>query len=300
MYDIIIIGSGAAGLTAAVYAARAGKTALVIEKNAFGGQITYSPKVENFPTVKQISGSELADRMVDAAIELGTEFEMDTVKNITDNGNTKTVVCEGGSFEGKTVIIAVGVKHRQLGLPRENELIGNGISFCAVCDGAFFSGQDVAVAGGGNSALQEAVYLSEICSHVTVIECMPTFTGEKTLIEKLEKLPNVTMLSGTAIKGFMGEDSLTGLTVEDESGERTISVSGLFVAIGLEPDNAAFSSVAVLDDRGYLVSDESCESGTKGVYIAGDCRKKSIRQLTTACADGTVAALAACRYIDNM
>ena len=300
MTDIIIIGSGAAGLTAAVYALRAGKTVLIIEKNAFGGQITYSPKVENFPSVTSISGSELADRMTSAAIDAGAEFEMETVTSVEDHGATKTVFCGTKAYECKAVIIAVGVKHRQLGLERENELTGSGISYCAVCDGAFFTGQEVAVAGGGNSALQEAVYLSEICSHVTVIECLPEFTGEKKLLEKLRAKKNVTLLSGTRIVALEGESELCGLRLRTGEEEKSLLVSGLFTAIGLIPDNGAFCDVVTTDERGYIVSDESCETGTPGVYVAGDCRKKTVRQLTTACADGSVAALAACRYIDSL
>lgn len=300
MYDVIVVGAGPAGLTAAVYTLRAGKSVLLIEKAAFGGQITFSPKVENFPSVKEISGNELAERMVDAAIDLGAEFESDRVVKIEDNGATKTVICEGGSFEAKAVIIAVGVTHRQLGLERENDFVGEGISFCAVCDGAFYKGGDVAVAGGGNTALQEAMYLSDICNHVYVIEMMPQFTGEAALIEKLKAKSNVTLMPASKITKLIGNTSLEGIEVLTSDESKVLNIAGLFVAIGLVPKNTAFENIAALDSRGYFDTDEACTTATNGIYVAGDCRRKNVRQLTTACADGSVAALAACKYIDTL
>lgn len=300
MYDVIVVGAGPAGLTAAVYTLRAGKSVLLIEKAAFGGQITFSPKVENFPSVKEISGNELAERMVDAAIDLGAEFESDRVVKIEDNGATKTVICEGGSFEAKAVIIAVGVTHRQLGLERENDFVGEGISFCAVCDGAFYKGGDVAVAGGGNTALQEAMYLSDICNHVYVIEMMPQFTGEAALIEKLKTKSNVTLMPASKITKLIGNTSLEGIEVLTSDESKVLNIAGLFVAIGLVPKNTAFENIAALDSRGYFDTDEACTTATNGIYVAGDCRRKNVRQLTTACADGSVAALAACKYIDTL
>ena len=302
MYDIIIVGAGPAGLTAALYALRADKTVLVLEKSTFGGQITYSPQIENYPGFATMSGNEFADKLVDQVINQGAEIEMETVIEIRDNGATKTVVTEDGEHEAKAVIIATGVKHRQTGLPNENELVGEGVSYCAVCDGAFFKGQTVAVLGGGNSALQEAVLLSEGCSKVYVIQNLDYFTGEAKLVEKLKARDNVEFIMGTVITALKGEKALEGLTLRKESdgSESELKVDGLFVAIGLIPNNKAFADVAGLDEWGYIDSDESCVTKTAGVFVAGDCRKKQIRQITTAAADGSIAALAACRYIDSL
>lgn len=302
MYDIIVIGAGPAGLTAALYALRADKSVLVLEKGTFGGQITYSPLIENYPGYAQMSGNEFADKLIDQVLSQGAEIEMETVTAIRDNGATKTVLTEDGEFESKAVIIATGVKHRQIGLPNENELVGEGISYCAVCDGAFFKGQTVAVLGGGNSALQEAVLLSEGCKKVYVIQNLDYFTGEARLVEKLKSKDNVEFIMGTVISALNGERSLESLTLRKGSDgtESNLPVDGLFVAIGLIPNNSAFAETAGLDEWGYIDSDERCLTKTEGIFVAGDCRKKQIRQITTATADGSVAALAACRYIDSM
>lgn len=301
MYDIIVIGAGPAGLTAALYALRADKTVLVLEKATFGGQITFSPQIENYPGFAKMSGNEFADKLVDQVISQGADIEMETVTGIRDNGDTKTVITEDGEHEAKAVIIATGVKHRQTGLPNENELVGEGVSYCAVCDGAFFKGQTVAVLGGGNSALQEAVLLSEGCEKVYVIQNLDYFTGEARLVEKLKEKDNVEFIMGTVISSLNGEGSLESLTLrkEADASESELKVNGLFVAIGLIPNNKIFEEIAGLDEWGYIDSDESCLTKTEGVFVAGDCRKKQIRQITTAAADGSVAALAACRYIDS-
>lgn len=301
MHDIIIIGAGPAGLTAALYALRADKSVLVLEKGTFGGQITYSPQIENYPGFASMSGNEFAEKLVDQVISQGAEIEMETVTAIRDNGATKTVVTEDGEHEAKAVIIATGVKHRQTGLPNENELVGAGISYCAVCDGAFFKGQTVAVLGGGNSALQEAVLLSDTCKKVYVIQNLDYFTGEARLVEKLKEKDNVEFIMGTVISELKGEKSLEGLVLKKESDSSIteLAVDGLFVAIGLIPNNAAFADIAGLNEWGYIDSDESCVTKTAGVFVAGDCRQKQIRQITTATADGSIAALAACKYIDG-
>ena len=301
MHDIIIIGAGPAGLTAALYALRADKSVLVLEKGTFGGQITYSPQIENYPGFASMSGNEFAEKLVDQVISQGAEIEMETVTAIRDNGATKTVVTEDGEHEAKAVIIATGVKHRQTGLPNENELVGAGISYCAVCDGAFFKGQTVAVLGGGNSALQEAVLLSDTCKKVYVIQNLDYFTGEARLVEKLKEKDNVEFIMGTVISELKGEKNLESLVLKKESDSSVteLAVDGLFVAIGLIPNNAAFADVAGLNEWGYIDSDESCVTKTAGVFVAGDCRQKQIRQITTATADGSIAALAACKYIDG-
>ena len=301
MYDMIIVGGGPAGLTAAVYGLRAGKTVLVIEKDAFGGQIAFSPKVENIPGTRQISGSEFADQLVSQAMDLGCEVEMEKVVSVEKTGDHFLVSTqEGGAFEGKTVILALGVRHRLLGLPGESELIGSGLSFCAVCDGAFYTGQQVAMIGGGNSALQEALLLSEICEKVTVIQNLPFFTGEKTLADALTARPNVEVLFSTKVTGYEAANgSLTGLEVENDAGEaRQIRVDGAFLAVGLKPENGDFAHLAQTNEQGYFASGEDCLTATPGLFVAGDCRQKGIRQVVTAASDGAVAAMAACRYLD--
>ena len=301
MYDIIIIGGGPAGLTAAIYALRANKSVLVLEKGSFGGQITYSPKVENIPGFVSVTGNEFAEKLVEQALELGAEIEPTEVFSIKD-GEVKTVVTEDGDFEAKSVIIATGAKHRLLGIENEENLIGNGISFCAVCDGAFFKDQEVAVIGGGNSALQEAILLSDVASKVYVVQNLDYLTGEKKLAEQLYAKENVEIITGAVVKAVNGEAELESIVItKTANGEdRKIDVNGMFVAIGLIPQNAPFSNVVGLDSYGYADADESCTTQTNGIFVAGDCRKKRIRQVATACADGAVAALAACDYIDSL
>ena len=302
MYDIIIIGSGPAGLTAAIYALRAGKSVLILEKSAFGGQITYSPKIENYPAMGQISGNELADKMVEQVIEMGADLGLETVTGVRDEGNKKIVVTEDGEHECKSVIIAVGVKHRRLGLPNEEDFVGEGISFCAVCDGAFYKDQTVTVIGGGNSALQEAVLLSEGCKKVTVVQNLDYFTGEAKLLEILKSRSNVELITGSVVDSIIADGStFKGIKIKSEaSGALSeIACDGMFVAIGLEPKNEPYAHLARLNDWGYFDSAEDCTTATPGIYVAGDCRSKRIRQITTATADGAVAALAACAYIDG-
>ena len=302
MYDIIIVGGGPAGLTAAIYGLRAGKSVLVIEKNSFGGQIAFSPKVENIPGTRSVSGAEYADKLTDHAMDLGAEVELEKVISVEKTGEHFTVSTEEGSqFTGLSVILAVGVKHRTLGLPGEEELIGNGISFCAVCDGAFYTGQEVAMIGGGNSALQEALLLAEVCKKVTIVQNLAFLTGEKKLADALAEKDNVEILYSTVVSEYVTEKGqLKGLKLHnDATGEETeISVDGVFLAVGLQPENDAFAGVAQLNDWGYFDAEEDCRTKTEGVFVAGDCRKKNIRQVVTAAGDGAVAAMAACRYID--
>ena len=302
MYDIIIIGAGPAGLTAALYARRADKSVLVIEKSTFGGQITHSPRVENYPCFIKTSGAELADKLVEQVLFQGAEIELDEVTSVSKENNIFTVVAQGGSFESKAVIIATGSHHRQLGLPKENDFTGEGISYCAVCDGSFYQGQSVAVIGGGNSALQEAVMLSDICSKVTVIQNLPFLTGEKQLINAVESKDNIEIILSCVVSEIIGDDKFCGIEI-DTNGEKTIlDFDGIFVAIGQKPENEPFKNVVQLDNNGYIVSGENClpESNLNGIFVAGDCRTKAIRQVATAAADGAVSALAACRYIDNL
>ena len=298
MYDIIIIGGGPAGLTAAVYARRANKTVLVIEKSTFGGQITFSPKVENIPGFAQITGNEFADKLVEQALGLEAEVECAEVLSIKD-GEIKTVVTDSGEFQCKALIITTGAKHRMLGLEREEQMVGNGISFCAVCDGAFYEGKTVAVIGGGNSALQEALLLAETSKKVYVVQNLDYFTGEQKLVEQLKTKSNVEIILGTVVEGLVGDDELTAINLcrVADSEKSTLKIDGMFVAIGLIPQNEAFADIIKLNQFGYAEADETCVTSAKGVFVAGDCRSKAIRQVATAAADGAVAALAACNYI---
>lgn len=300
MYDIIIIGGGPAGLTAALYACRANKKTLVIEKETFGGQITFSPKVENIPGFISLTGNEFAEKLVEQVLEQGADVESCEAIEIRD-GEIKTVVTDDGEFQGKSVIIATGAKHRMLGIDGEERFVGEGISFCAVCDGAFYKNKTVAVVGGGNSALQEAILLSDTAKKVYVVQNLDFFTGEKKLVEQLEKLDNVEIILEVTVDSFVGDNELEGIVIKNSAGEtRKLELDGLFVAIGLIPQNEAFKNVVKLDGRGYAEVDESCETETKGIFVAGDCRTKKIRQVTTAAADGAIAALAACDYVDGL
>ena len=298
MYDIIIIGAGPAGLTAAIYGRRAEKSVLVIEKGVFGGQVTFSPKIENYPGFGELSGTELADKMVEHAINLGAEFEMENVIAI-NGGEIKEVVTENGTFTAKTVIIATGASHRHLGVEGEEKYLGNGISFCAVCDGTFYAGQDVTVIGGGNSALQEAILLSATSKKVTVIQNLPTLTGEEALQNILRGKNNVEIICSSVVTGFTGEDTLTGVIIKnsDTDEEKTIPCDGCFVAIGLIPATDFLKDNVSLNTYGYVDANESCKTNIDGVFVAGDCRSKEIRQITTATADGATAALAAIKHI---
>ena len=302
MYDIIIIGAGPAGLTAAIYAARAEKRVLILEKETFGGQITFSPKVENYPGLGVVSGNELADKFLEQVMSYGVDIELCEATAVRDLGDMKVVGTTAGDFETKTVIIASGSKHRRLGLDGEEELIGEGVSYCAVCDGAFFKGRSVAVIGGGNTALQDAVLLSELCSHVTIVQNLPMLTGEAKLEKKLRAAGNVDFIFDTVVTGLIGDKSLYAIKLKNgkTGDESELKVDGMFVAIGQVPENGPFERVAALDQRGYIESDETCKTKTPGVFVAGDCRTKRIRQVTTATADGTTAALAAINYIDEM
>lgn len=301
MYDIIIIGAGPAGLTAAIYAARAEKKVLLLEKENFGGQITYSPKIENYPGIFSVSGNELADKMLSQVMALGVDIELYEAISVSDIGEFKIVKTTGGDFSTKAVIIATGSKHRRLNVDGEDDLIGEGVSYCAVCDGAFYKGKRVAVVGGGNTAVQDALLLSETCSEVTVIQNLSNLTGEAHDSALLMSRKNVSIIYNTVVTGFSSNGGkLTGVKVKKlGSGEQSeLSVDGVFVAIGQEPENEPFSHVTSLDKSGYIVSDESCSTLTPGIFAAGDCRTKAVRQVTTATADGAASALAAIKYID--
>ena len=304
MVDVIVIGAGPAGLTAAIYLRRAEKSVLIIEKECFGGQITHSPRVENYPGYESLSGAELGDKLFEHATSAGADVELDTVTGIEAIEGGYRVVCEGAVFDCRAVIIATGSRHRTLGLLHEEELVGEGVSYCAVCDGAFYKDQRVAVVGGGNSALQDAVLLSDTCSHVTVVQNLAFLTGEEKLLAILAERGNVDIILSTVVDELIVEDGgFKGLSLKGtETGEMTfLPVDGVFVAIGRIPENEPFRSAVELDERGYVRAGEDCRPNTAfpGVFVAGDCRTKAIRQVTTATADGAVAALAACRFLND-
>lgn len=299
-FDIVIVGAGTAGLTAAIYALRAGKTVLITEGEGFGGQITSSPRVENYPGISHISGSEFADNLVSQAMELGADVELERVIKIVD-GKMKTVITDSNSYSCKAVILATGARHRPLGVDGENELAGRGVSYCAVCDGAFYKEKNVAVVGGGDSALQSALFLSAYCESVTLIHRRDEFRGEKALVKKIGERDNIKTLMNTRVVKLIGSDELDGIKIATGDAEPySIPMDGVFVAVGQMPDNEQFKEIADLDDYGYIIADETCKTKTAGVFVAGDCRTKEVRQLTTAAADGAVAALAACNYIDEI
>ena len=294
IYDMIIVGAGTAGLTAGIYALRTGVKPLILECEVMGGQITLSPCVENYPGIAKISGMEFADGLMAQLTDLGGEVTYGKVISTRKTENGFEVRTEDGEiYEGKILVIASGAAHRHLKIAREEDLIGKGVSYCAVCDGPFFRGKTAAVVGGGSAALQDALYLAGICSKVYLIHRRDTFRAEKSLIDQVANTANIECVMESRVTALIGEPKLTALEVTDlEGSKKTIEVDGLFVAIGMEPHNEAFEELVDLDDTGYVIAGEDCKTKTPGVYAAGDCRKKAVRQLTTAAADGTVCGLA--------
>ena len=295
-FDIIIVGGGPAGLTAAIYARRAGKSVLVLEKGTIGGQIASSPKVDNFPGIPGVSGAELGDRLYNQADELGARIELEEVLEIQD-GALKTVITDYGTYTSTALILATGTKHRTLGLEGEETLTG--ISYCAVCDGAFYKDKDVAVVGGGNTALQDAIFLSDLCRSVTVVHRRDEFRGDPILVDTLNQRTNVTFALDTVVDALVEDNgALAALALRNtKTGDTAqLPVHGLFEAVGQQPEAALSRALSLADEAGFIPVDESCVTSIPGIFVAGDCRAKEVRQLTTACGDGAVAALAACRY----
>ena len=299
MTDIVIVGAGTAGMTAAIYAVRAGKTVQVLDAKGYGGQIVNTPDIENYPGIAHISGADFSYGLYQQAADLGAKFRVERVVSIEDRGETKVVHTAKREYECKAVILATGAKNRPLGIEREEELTGRGVSYCATCDGAFFKGMDVAVNGGGNTALEDAAYLANYCSHVYLIHRRDEFRGDAKDVEALRAKENVEFVLNSTVKELVGDERLQGIRVENKlTGEmRNIPVAGLFVAVGQMPENDAFKELVELDPAGYIAGGEDCLTKTPGIYVAGDCRTKSVRQLTTAAADGATAALAACAKI---
>lgn len=302
MYDILIIGGGPAGLTAALYARRAGRSVAVLERAAVGGQILNSPLVENYPGLPQVAGADFAAALQEQTEALGAEifYEEAEAAERTDSGFL--VRTDAGEREARALILAIGAQHRMLGLPGEEELTGRGVSYCAVCDGAFYAGRNVAVVGGGDTALQDALFLSGTSAHVTLLVRRDRFRGEAARADALRRRENVEIRFLTTVEALRSdENGLTGLTLRDRSSgaQSELGVDGLFLAVGQRPDSGPFSALAATDAQGYFSAGEDMLTATPGLFVAGDCRSKTVRQLTTAVGDGAAAAIAACAWLDH-
>lgn len=300
MYDMIVIGAGTAGLSAAVYGCRAGKKVLVLEENYYGGQIVNTPHVENYPAIQKISGFDFATALYEQAVALGAKIVFQKALSIKNTETGKVVITKEEEYSCKSIILATGAKHRTLGLQKERELTGRGISYCAACDGAFFRGKTVAVFGGGNTALTDALYLAEGCEKVYLIHRRDRYRAETSIQEKVRKKENIIPVLESKVTGLVGEEGLEGIEIENVTTheKKELSVNGLFIAIGFMPDNKRFEDMVTLDESGYIVAKEDCKTSMGGIFAAGDCRTKKVRQLTTAASDGAIAALAACEYMD--
>ena len=303
MYDIIVIGAGAAGMTAALYARRNGKSVLVLESESLGGQIATSPKLENFPSIKAMSGEEFADNLFNQISDHGAEVEIEKVVGLTkDENKIFHIKTEYNEYEAKSVIIAAGVKHKHLRTKSgRDDLVGHGVYYCAICDGAFYKGKEVAVIGDANTALQYALLLSGYCKKVYVYTLFDKFFGDKSLVTALRAKDNIEVRPNTSVTDFLGDTELTAIEYKDADGNiRTHETPAVFVAIGQVPDNKAFGELVDLDKDGYIVSDENCRTKTEGLFVAGDCRTKPVRQVVTAVADGGVAATNATVYLESL
>lgn len=299
MFDAIIVGGGPGGMTAALYLLRSNKTVLILEKENFGGQIANSPKLENFPSIQEISGLDFSDKLFNQITELGAQFELEEVLEINKEGDVFTVKGNYNTYQSKVVIIANGVKHRLMNLDHEQELIGNGISFCAVCDGPMYKGKEVYLIGDANTALQYAIMLSDICSKVHVFTLFDRYFADAVLIDHLEKRSNIEVKHNKNLIAYLGNEKLTGLVFEDTKTKEkeTYETDNVFICIGQVPSNERFAKLVDLE-KGYIVTNEQMETKTPGLYAIGDTRKKEIRQCVTACNDGAIAALSATKYLD--
>lgn len=302
MTDICIIGGGTAGLTAAIYGLRAGKSVTILEALSYGGQIVNSEAIENYPGIKKISGFEFSTALYEQAMDLGLSFEYDKCTRIEKKKHSFIVYGTVKSYEAKSVIVATGAKRKKINVPGENELTGCGVSYCATCDGAFYRGRDVAVCGGGNTAVDEAYSLSNICNSVTLIHRRDEFRASNQKLDAVRDKDNINIITNASIKSINGDDAVSSITVEDKGTGKSkdIDVAGVFIAVGQEPDSSLICDMLKRDDTGYYISTEQCTTEAEGLYVAGDCRSKEVRQLTTAAADGTIAAIEACKYIDNL
>ncbi|HHZ06363.1 MAG TPA: thioredoxin-disulfide reductase [Clostridiales bacterium] len=302
MYDIIIVGSGTAGMTAAIYSARANRKVLVIEQLICGGQIVNAEKVENYPGIKSISGADYSMTLFEQATELGAEFIFAAVTAVTKDNKGFTVTADNNTYDSHALIIATGAKNRPLGINGEERYIGKGISYCATCDGAFYKDKTTAIVGGGNTAIDDALYLGTMCKKVYVIHRRDAFRGEAIKVSAMKEKENIELVTDSIVTGLLGDDKITGVTVKSKltNKETALNIDGLFVAIGQMPDNMIFNKLVNLDDKGYIVANEDCKTKTEGLFTAGDCRTKAVRQLSTAAGDGTVAAVTALEYITGL
>lgn len=297
MYDIIIVGCGPAGMTAAIYAARANKKVLILEKETIGGQMASAPLIENYPGYASISGSELASNMFDQVIALDVDFELEEVKEIID-GKIKKVITEDNTYETKTIIIATGSKYRLLGLENEINLIGNGIHFCTACDGIFFKDKEVAIIGGGNSAVINALTMADICKKLYVVQNLDYLTAENILVDKLKSKNNVEIITNANVKKIIGDTSLESIIIDVSGKEEELKLDGMFISIGLVPQSELVKKVLKINKYGYIESN-NCVTEVPGIFVAGDCRDKSFRQVTISTGDGTTAATEAINYLNN-
>ena len=300
LYDIAVIGAGPAGMTAALYAVRAGKSVLLLESEMYGGQIVQSRLVENYPGAPEIGGAELAMKMMEPLTAFGVEPTYGRVNALQKIDDRFEIVTDSERYEARSVIIATGVGHRKLEVPGEDRLIGGGVSFCATCDGMFFRGREVAVVGGGNTAVQDALVLSELCSRVYLIHRRDSFRAEARLVERMQKTERIECITDTVVTEMQGSPKLESLILKNVKTEetRTLAVSGAFLAVGNVARNEAFRDLVALDEAGFVLTDADCKTSQAGIFAAGDCRQKKVRQLTTATADGTIAALSAVEYLD--
>ncbi|MBE6161161.1 MAG: thioredoxin-disulfide reductase [Firmicutes bacterium] len=300
MYDIIIIGAGPAGLTSAIYGKRAGKKTLVLEARSYGGQIINTLKIENYPVAPHISGFDFATNLYNQVKELGVDINFERVTGINDKGDYKEVITSKNTYEAKTVIIATGSQNKKLGLPEENKLIGKGISYCATCDGAFYKEKVVAVVGGGNTAVEDAIYLSNVANKVYLIHRRDEFRAEENLVNELKEKDNIEIIYNSQVTKINTDDKITSIEVTNKDGNNKIlDIDGLFVAIGRNPENESFEGLIEQDEAGYIISHEDCHTNVDGIFVAGDNRKKDVRQLVTATSDGAIAATEAIKYINS-
>ncbi len=300
MYDILIVGAGPAGMTAAIYARRASKSVLVLEAKTYGGQIVNTPDIENYPVAAHISGFDFATKVYEQAAALGAEFKFEKVTDIADNGDYKTVTTPKHTYEAKTVILATGSENRKLGLPDEDKLTGRGVSYCATCDGAFYRKKVVAVVGGGNTALEDALYLADLAEKVYIIHRRDAFRGEEANAARIAAKENIEVLWNSQVTKLIAEKKLSAIEVTNKDGSvQTLEINGLFVAVGRIPENQNFAKLIELDDAGYVKAGENCLTNVPGIFVAGDNRVKEVRQLVTATGDGAVAATAAIRYLNE-
>ena len=301
MYDIIIIGAGPSGLTAAIYGMRANKKVLVLEKNSYGGQIVNTQDIENYPVAEHINGFEFATKLYNQAKNLGAEIKFQKVVTVNDLGDTKEVVTSKDTYKCKAVILATGNENRKLGIPNEDKLVGKGVSYCATCDGNFYRNKTVAVVGGGNTALEDALYLTDICEKIYLIHRRDEFRGEEKTVNLLKEKKNIEFVLNSNVTKINGDTVLESIEVTNNDGKtKELKVDGLFVAVGRVPENEAFSNLVELDNSGYIKAGEDCLTNVKGIFASGDNRTKEVRQLVTATSDGAVAATKAVKYINEL